>query len=616
MDRPIFPATEQALAELQRQASGPVAVPSSGPGSELVLGRPPIGGPSVVRGPTGHQVIYGDHGRRVLCLDPGGTILHECEWVAVAPGRARLVRARVRLDSLLWIGVIPEATIRTAAMGRPCRSRRPPVWDELRRTAAVAWGVSLEDVRYFYPDSSFALAEDGTVTISLKKDGLFWLEDGTFARPTFVSFMGAVPWDRIDLLNVVELFQSTFPGTGSAVLELFWGLCDDQQQSGALRPLRYRGLPTYPSEAAYGLFSAFFQPVAPSGTDPRALFMKGREANRIAWWLRPDPPWRYFDRNRRLTVTVQNGMIQKVTVTDDPAGLPYVAPGSRGGWAPCGRTVVATGGQALLRDGAAVRRLDLDPAWGVTHESLDPGPPAFPYDWRAFFDGQPPMLDPALVQALALRYPDDETETPELSTQPFVLEQCVISLNQRRGTPAGGTRAPAVLIDGFDAVAADCIREDTAGLYRVLYRHPEWAQRQAQVLWDRAARVNRLETIRATRFVPRAQWRGIYNGRYDLIYCWIPFALYRDTAACLAMLTAVSAALARGGLALVAGPSTLRSRLAVPALRVLEAFLVEDLGRLPLLTEHRRLHPRTRLRADLALFLAEQVPTTCLTAPG
>ena len=50
-----------------------------------------------VRQPTGHLVMYGSHGRRVLATDPEGHPLHECDW-EVVNGAPRLLRARLRLD--------------------------------------------------------------------------------------------------------------------------------------------------------------------------------------------------------------------------------------------------------------------------------------------------------------------------------------------------------------------------------------------------------------------------------------------------------------------------------------------------------------------------------------
>jgi hypothetical protein len=606
LDEALFPSTREVLARLNgsRAPSSPASV--DGAASRALQQNNGRSECRVECRRTGHRIVYGDHGRRILCLEPAGTILHECEWTTNLEGTVRLSRARVRLDSLLWLGVVPEAVTRSTVLNLPAGSGRSrPTPEELRRMAARTWQAPIEDVRYFYPDENFVWSEE-SVAIRLKKDGIYLLDDGTFDRPRFISYMGAMPWDRIDLLNVVELFQSTLPGTGSAILELIWGFCDDQRRRFGPVALRYRGLPTYPSEPAYGLFCAFFRPDAPEGEDPHALFLDQARANRIAWWPREEPPWRYVDRLRGLTVTVHEGAVQKVTVPDDSAGVPYVAPGTRGGFASCRRVVAVEKGLVHLKDGAASTAYEPDPRWGVTRDTPPPIPTAAPFDWRRFLDSPLP-LDPVRVHSLALFYPDDETEVPEYSVQPFVLEQLYASLNRLSEVRSTLARCDRVLVDGFDAVAAGCIDLDYARRTTILYRSPEWAQRQAQVLWDLAARAGRLEAVRETRFLCREQ-EGVraYRDSYDLMFVWLPFARYEDVGLRRWTASVVGASLAPSGLAFLVGPPNLRLALTVQQLRVLDVRGSADLAHLPLLTEHLRLHPRTRLNPALTIFLVEQ----------
>lgn len=622
IDEVVFPSSGRALADLSHGRADLVSTLVSpkvgGAISYQLRGQSPTSGSRLVIRTTGYRIFYGEYGRRVLYTDPSGTVLHECEWTQGGDGAVRLARARVRLDSLLWIGLIPEATTHTTTLTPACHDRSHPpdgrsvTTEDLRQMAAQAWRVPLEDVRYFYQDGSFEWDAQGRVTIRLKKDGIFLLEDGTFSHPKFISYMGAIPWARIDLLNVVELFQSTLPGTGSAVFELLWGLCDDQRQTDGPLPLRYAGLPTYPSEPAYGLFSAFFRPEAPAGEDPHELFMDPQRASQIAWWQREDPPWRYFDRRRQLAVTVQGGTVQKVTVADDPVGIPFVAPGSHGGFASCQRTVVAVGGWLELRDGERTRRVTLDPTWGITRETRPHPIATYPFGWRAFFGSHVPQLDPARVNALALLYPDGEggdadAEVAELPTQPFVVEQLYESLNKLGDLPTRLMRISRVLIDGLDAVAAGCIDHDYTRSHIVLYRSAEWAQRQAQALWDRAACAGKLPAVKETQFLPADHYyEQAYSRKYDLIYYWTRFADYDNTRQCERMAMAVGTALTRGGLAFVVGPTHMSTMFGHHALHLLDAAGVKDLVRLPLLTEHLRLHPRTRLNPDLTVFLVEK----------
>ncbi|MCI0568832.1 MAG: hypothetical protein L0Z52_11715, partial [Acidobacteria bacterium] len=336
-------------------------------------------GGRVVRQASGHVVFYGSNNRRFLATDPEGNPFHECEWVTAANGTVKLGRARVRLDWGQWVGVEPEGMVNSTTLdlsGKPGWERLRA--DDLRSMAAQAMRVSLEEVRFFYGDEDLVVNARGQATIRHKKDALSVLEAGTFERGRFMACLGAMHWARIDFLPVVELFQSLLPGTGSAVFELIRGLYDDQNQTSPL-PLRYRGIPTYPSEAAYRLFSSFFAPQLPGGGDPFPVFMDPPRSHEVMWLPIPDPPRRYFDPARHLCVTLKGSTVQKVTVADDPAGLPYVA-ADRQGFAPGDRTVSVSRERLVLKDGEKLVEMPLSPTWGDISDSLPSRSPSYPLD--------------------------------------------------------------------------------------------------------------------------------------------------------------------------------------------------------------------------------------------
>ncbi len=567
--------------------------------------------PRILVWPTGHISFYGTHGRRILGTDPDGTPLHECAWHCAEDGAPTMTRARIRLDSQQWVGIQPEATEHVTLLDLPPQPQRPELTpDALRQMAARAWQVSLEDLRYFYPDESFSRDKAGHTLVRLKKDGLYLLEDGTFDRARFVSYMGAIPWPRIDLLNVVELYQSTLPGTGGAAFDLIWGLCEDQRSAEGPIALRYRGLPTFPSDQAYGLFCAFFKPEAPEGQDPYPLFMDTQRGYQIAWWPRPDPPWRYFDRVHRLCVTVQRGEVQKVTVIDDPVAVPYVHTGTRG-FASCERSVGVCGGTMELRDRDRVTEIPLHPNWGVTHETLQTAqPPHYPFGWRAFFREDPPIIEPVRAWSTALCFPDDDAEVGEESTQLFVLEQAYGYLNQLPDLSARLEKAHWVLVHNFDPVCAGFVDPDNRlRRYTILYNRPEWAQKNAQVIWDRAAREARLESVRHVEFVPEPTHQmPAYEGTYERNYRWIPFRDYDDVSACEAAVRDVALALSPHGLTIVVGPPEVATRFTAQGLRVACKGGAEDLRKFPAMIEHFRIHPGTRVNSRLTVVLGENSP--------
>ena len=157
----------------------------------------------------------------------------------------------MQLDNLQWVGIKPRAkTFATQIDISSHDGWEKMSLDNLREKAAEAWRVPFAEVKYFYDDAHMVHQGDGKYNIQLTKDGLYALHEGTFDKSLFISFMFQVNWARLDLIPVVELFQSTLPGTGGAVFEFIWGIYNDQSREEELPPLKYRGLPTYPSKEA------------------------------------------------------------------------------------------------------------------------------------------------------------------------------------------------------------------------------------------------------------------------------------------------------------------------------------------------------------------------------
>lgn len=572
-------------------------------------GAPIVGAARIMVLPTGHIVFYGTYGRRILCTDPEGTPLHECEWICTETGVVKMTRARIQLDSQQWVGIRPEATEQVTTFEIPAHQERQVLTpDAFRQAAAKAWEVPLDDLGYFYPDESFTQDERGHVRVRLKKDGLYLLLDGTFDHAQFVSYMGAIPWARIDLLNVVELYQSTLAGTGGATFDLIWGLCEDQQIAEGPIPLRYRGIPSFPSKQAFGLFCAFFRPEAPDGEEPSRLFMDTQRAYQIAWWPRADPPWRYFDHARRFCITVQAGVPQKVTVVDDPVAISYVNIGMKG-FASCERTLRVLEGSLQLRERDQVTEIPLNPGWGIT--SLTPKSDrvlTYPFGWRTFFRGDPPKVDPTRAWTTALVFPEDEAEVEEESTQLFILEQIFEFLNQLPGLRSRLERIHRVLIHNFAPVCAGMVDPDNRPRqYTILYCRPEWAQKNAQAIWDRGAREGRLEAVSGVEFVPEQTIEGTtYGGPYDLIYRWIPFDHYNDALTCEAMVKKIAQATSSGGLAIVVGPPDLVSWFPRYGLHTLRHGGVDGLVQLQAVIEHFRIHPNTRVKPQLTVVMGQK----------
>ena len=554
-------------------------------------------GGRALRQPSGHLVLYGAHGRRILASDPDGNPLHECEWSVDPNGVVRLARARVRLDWGQWLGLKPGGLVNSTVLDLS----RKPGWqqvraDDLRRMAAQALRVPLDEVRFFYSDDDLTIDPTGQATIRHRKDAFYILDDGTFGRARFMACMGAMHWSRIDFLPVVELFQSLLPGTGSAAFELIRGLYDDQNE-GQLQPLplRYRGIPTYPSDAAFRLFSAFFVPQISGGRKPFDIFMNASQSHEVTWLPSSEPPRRYFDEPHRLCVTIKGQTVQKVTLADDPLGMSYInAQQSRGQ-----RRVGVVNESLILMEGTHHTTCPTNPSWGPLRE-IPVSPAQCATNWQDLFIGGPPDVTPAEAFGAVLLYPDDATEIDEASAQPFVADYLQDLLEDSPQLGALYAKARRVLIDNADGSLQACIPLVGGKKYRVLYTRPALAQKQASLLWNAAVQAGRLEALTHVALMPAEIHRqSLYRERFDWIYRYVSYSWFEQPRELAAVASALRQALSPGGLAFVVGPQSMGDILTNHFLRIVQ---MESVDTLPTFRMHQTILPQARLKATLTLF--------------
>ncbi len=553
--------------------------------------------------PNGHLVFYRPDGRRFLETDPAGHPLHECEWESTGTGTVFLTRTRVRLDWGRWVLIKPGGLVNETRLNLASR----PNWqgitpDDLRAMAAGALRVPIEEVRWFYRDEDLAIDPKGIATIRQRKDALYVLDGGGFEAMRFMACMGAMHWDEIDFLPVVELFKSLLPGTGSAVFELIRGLYDDQNKGrSAPRVLRYRGIPTYPSEAAFRLFASFFTPQPLDGEDPFRVFMNPSKSHFVVWQPAQYPPVRYFDECQGLCLTVKNGIVQKATLADDPAGLPYVSSIGRP-VLPLDRSLRVEGSLLILRDRETEISLPLNPDLLVRPSPPDECPVS-PVDWRTVFaEGVPKIPAAEAFEAVPL-FPEDDTEISELAAQPFVADYLDDLGEQDREVGRVRSQAERVLIANGDAVISTCILFDRPRDYTVHVRYLAYAQRQAQQLWIQSAEVQRWDWLKRIRMVAADTWEEpLASGEpYDLIYQWLPYDSFDSSTTMKTIVTRLGHMLRRGGNAFVVGPVHLGEHLTQDRSRLLVHW-DQAVASLPTVLMHKTILPRARVKPGLTLF--------------
>jgi hypothetical protein len=549
---------------------------------------------------TGHLVFYRSDGRRFLATDPAGNPLHECEWGTDAIGDVILCRARIHLDWGQWVGLKPAGLVNETSLNLASK----PGWqrlnaNDLRSMTAQALRVPMEEVRFFYRDEDLLIEPTGRATIRQRKDAFYVLQDGDFERARFMSCMGAMSWSAIDFLPVVELFQSLLPGTGSAVFELIRGLYDDQNEGKPTpRPLRYRGIPTYPSKSAFRLFSSFFTPQASGGRNPFTLFMNPERSHQVIWLPAATPPIRYFDQRMGACLTLQGNLLHKVTVASDSSGLSYMSPKGRR-FVPCDRSAETIGMHVVLKDRDRETTLAVTLPQGSLEQSCE-SVAMSPVDWRSVFVQGIPLIPPADAYGAVLLYPEDESEIGECAAQPFVADYLQDIGEQDREIGTALSRAERVLIDNGDAVVAACIMFDRPRDYTVLVRYPAFAQKQAQQLWGVCAELQQWDWLSRIRFVPA---EGLHDHKathsYDLVYHWVPYDCGDLPASLAERMKEISQTLQGGGNAFVIGPAQLGRQASSHGLHVCWEEPVEQL---PTFRMHCTILPKARLRAGLTLF--------------
>lgn len=536
--------------------------------------------------------------------DPEGHPLHECQWTRDDSGQVRMTAARLYLDWGQWVGLKPGGLVNISTLDLS----HQPGWhqvtrQDLRMMAAGSLGVPLTEVEFFYRDDDLHIASTGKATIRQRKDAFYVLQDGTFAQAQFMACMAAMNWDSIDFLPVVELFQSLLPGTGSATFELIRALYDDQNPCTPV-PLRYRGIPTYPSGAAFGLFSAFFTPRVSGRENPFFIFMDQIRSHEVQWFPTQSPPLRYVDSKQNLCLTIKNQIIQKVTRTRDSAGASFQTPGQQG-FTPLGRKIEVHDHVLRLIDFEHIEDIPLSQNLDVVSANTPTSPTCDSrYDWRNVFTGGYPEIQARDAFGAILLYPDNDRIIGELPSQPFLADFFEDYCEQTGLLSNALLNISQVLIENFDAALSTCWYLNHPCEHTVKYSFPEYAQKHVQGLWNRLARESHLDWLNHFRLMPfYGTPHQEYSHAYDLMYVWFPFTWYLNFSDCHKKLSHIVQALNPGGLGMIGGPGFLAPSMSQFSLQILECRPAHDL---PSYHMHKSLLQKASVRQELTLWIIQK----------
>ena len=142
-----------------------------------------------------------------------------------------------------------------------------------------------------------------------------------------------------------------------------------------------------------------------------------------------------------------------------------------------------------------------------------------------------------------------------------------------------------------------CIRDS-------LYSDPEFAQKNAQLLWNYAVSKNQLSNLEKVSFLKEADHIvDSYSQKYGLIFKWIPFMYHQDREACESMLTALSEALEPEGFLFLVGPRQLQGLFDHYKL---DALYNDPVYNMPFFRQHLKMCPENQVNPDLCVFLAQK----------
>ncbi|MCA9420542.1 MAG: hypothetical protein KC592_05980, partial [Nitrospira sp.] len=156
-----------------------------------------------------------------------------------------------------------------------------------------------------------------------------------------------------------------------------------------------------------------------------------------------------------------------------------------------------------------------------------------------------------------------------------------------------------------EAGLSSCLQFQETQIHTIWYTWPQFAQKHAQFIWNRLARMDRLAWFSNYQLIPfKPTMLESLPDTYDWIYLWIPFSDYSNPSMIGRWGNFLKAHLSRGSVACVAGPSVLGENLQKEGFQIVHAAAGDSM---PTFRIHRTILPNGWLNPDLWIWVIQHL---------
>jgi hypothetical protein len=192
----------------------------------------------------------------------------------------------------------------------------------------------------------------------------------------------------------------------------------------------------------------------------------------------------------------------------------------------------------------------------------------------------------------------------EQESQPFVFDFLDDFFEERPNLFRLRSSAKRVLLSHCEAGMGSCLHFKQPQSHTIWYTWQEFAQKNAQSIWNRLFRMDRLSCLPNFHLIPfELQMLEVVQERYDWIYLWIPFSDYANSTMIDRWGKFLKTHLSGGSIGCVAGPPVLKRNFQGQDLQIVHAAAGDSL---PTFRIHQTILPDGWLNPELTVWIVQK----------